>query len=670
MSFYVSSLLNTNSIKMKKLSLIIAVVLLCLLMPHSYAQKQSGMFYATMETKDALALQKDHPSDVKIITSQNGNSAVMLSENAAEELHHKVLVHGPGFVYEQSQAAAIHSIEALASIKSSKLAAAAFSITQDQLVNQSLNLVNSNNITAQIKELENYGTRYHTTNSARQAVLDLKTKWENLAGNRSDVSVRIVNHTSTSMPSVVMTITGTEKPDDFVIIGGHIDSTARGADATNAPGADDNASGIATITEAARVLFSMNFKPKRTIEFMAYAAEEVGLRGSKEIAQDYKSRNVNVVAYVQFDMTNYIGSSNDIYISTDSYNSQNLNNFLIQLLGHYNASGAHQLTYGTTICNYGCSDHYSWAQQGYETSFPFEATFNQSNPNIHTTNDTFSRSDTSGKHAAKFTKLALEFLIEVSNGVSGGGPTPITYCASKGNTVSDEYIGTVQLGTINKTSGASNGYSDHTVSSTNLGKGSSNTITVTPVWTGTVYNEAYAVWIDYNQNGSFTDAGELVWSKTASKTTPVSGSFTVPSGAKDGATRMRVSMKYNGIPTSCEAFNYGEVEDYTVVIGAAQLAISDQKNTNTIEKHNLVTDDLIIESYPNPIDGNFMNVVIHNEVWKKSKVQITDGKGNVLKRLNLKGKSTKIDVSDFASGVYFLTLANGTEKITKQLIKK
>jgi hypothetical protein len=58
--------------------------------------------------------------------------------------------------------------------------------------------------------------------------------------------------------------------------------------------------------------------------------------------------------------------------------------------------------------------------------------------------------------------------------------------------------------------------------STNLTKGTSNTITITPTWTGK-YNEGYAVWIDYNQNGSFSD-GELVIVKAASQTTPVSGS--------------------------------------------------------------------------------------------------------------------------------------------------
>lgn len=143
----------------------------------------------------------------------------------------------------------------------------------------------------------------------------------------------------------------------------------------------------------------------------------------------------------------------------------------------------------------------------------------------------------------------------------------LNYCASNGNNTSDEYIGNVQLGDINNSTGAgSGGYADHTGISTNLIIGDANTITVTPTWTGTVYNEGYAAWIDYNQDGDFTDSGEQVWTRSASKTTPVSGSFTVPASATVGNTRMRVSMKYNGVPTSCESFDYGEVEDYTVNI--------------------------------------------------------------------------------------------------------
>ena len=156
----------------------------------------------------------------------------------------------------------------------------------------------------------------------------------------------------------------------------------------------------------------------------------------------------------------------------------------------------------------------------------------------------------------------------------GGGTTPPTgtnYCTSKGASVNDEYIQKVALGTISNTSTGGNGYSDFTSISTTLAKGSSNTITITPRWTGTTYNEGYGVFIDYNQDGDFSDAGETVYTKAPSKTTPVVGSFTVPTSATTGETRMRVVLKYNATPTACEAsFEYGEVEDYTVVIGGAQ----------------------------------------------------------------------------------------------------
>jgi trimeric autotransporter adhesin len=146
----------------------------------------------------------------------------------------------------------------------------------------------------------------------------------------------------------------------------------------------------------------------------------------------------------------------------------------------------------------------------------------------------------------------------------------LNYCASNGNSVADEYIGRVQLGSINNATGASaGGYADYTTISASLTKGMSATITITPTWTATTYNEGYSVWIDYNKDGDFADAGEQVWTKAASQITPVSGSFTVPTSATTGTTRMRVSMKYNGVPTACEVFSYGEVEDYGITIGSS-----------------------------------------------------------------------------------------------------
>ncbi|WP_299223709.1 immunoglobulin-like domain-containing protein [uncultured Psychroserpens sp.] len=141
----------------------------------------------------------------------------------------------------------------------------------------------------------------------------------------------------------------------------------------------------------------------------------------------------------------------------------------------------------------------------------------------------------------------------------------LNYCNSASTNTNDEYISRVQLNTIDNSSGPQF-YSDFTGISTTLTKDTQYTITVTPTWTGTIYNEAYGVWIDYNRDGDFNDANELVFTQGNTQETPVSGSFTIPSSAVENATRMRVTMRYNQVPGPCDNFTYGEVEDYTVVI--------------------------------------------------------------------------------------------------------
>lgn len=141
----------------------------------------------------------------------------------------------------------------------------------------------------------------------------------------------------------------------------------------------------------------------------------------------------------------------------------------------------------------------------------------------------------------------------------------LNYCDSQSQNINDEFIGRVQLNTIDNASGGQF-YTDFTGISTTLDKGTQYTITITPTWTGTIFPEGYAVWIDYNQDGDFVDMGEQVFSQAPTTNTPVSGSFTVPSSSLSGATRMRVSLKYNGVPGPCETFTYGEVEDYTVIL--------------------------------------------------------------------------------------------------------
>ncbi len=390
---------------MKKLHLITLVVLL--LSFNSFAQ-DSKSIYATMSLSDALELKKDLPDEVEILEKRRNEAAVFFTDHAGHYLHDKVLVHGPGYIFKNSEEDAIAALYKEAKeIPANKMA---FTITEDALVNPALDLINTQNIEDHILELESYGTRYHAYPIAIDVANDLKDKWEAMAVQygRSDVSVRLFNHVNTNMPSVIMTIEGAETPDEFVVVGGHLDSTS--SNNNNAPGADDDASGIATMTESVRALFELGFVPNRTIEIMAYAAEEIGLVGSAEIAEEYADNDVDVISVVQFDMTNYNGSAIDVSFITD-YTNGTLNSFLMELIDHYNADGIHEITYGTSLCNYGCSDHASWTSEGYMASFPFEANFGQHNGNIHSPGDTFSVSGTAN-HAAKFSKLCTEYLIE------------------------------------------------------------------------------------------------------------------------------------------------------------------------------------------------------------------------------------------------------------------
>ncbi len=140
---------------------------------------------------------------------------------------------------------------------------------------------------------------------------------------------------------------------------------------------------------------------------------------------------------------------------------------------------------------------------------------------------------------------------------------PPTYCTSKGNNYSYEWISRVRVGSLDNSSGAA-GYTDFTGTTVNLTRGNSASVTLNPGFSSSSYTEYWKIWIDYNQDGDFTDSGEEVFSGVGSSA--VSGSFTVSSGATTGATRMRVSMKWDAAQTSCETFSYGEVEDYTVNI--------------------------------------------------------------------------------------------------------
>lgn len=236
----------------------------------------------------------------------------------------------------------------------------------------------------------------------------------------------------------------------------------------------------------------------------------------------------------------------------------------------------------------------------------------------------------------------------------------VTYCSSQGNSAADERIGKVVFGTINNTSTGTTGYENYTAISTNAARGTAYTITITPSWTSTIYNEGYGVFIDYNQDGDFSDSGETVWTKTASKTTPVTGTITIPATAALGTTRLRISMKYNGVPTSCEGFSYGQVEDYSINITASGTVAAEEIAAGLIE----TTEASGLTVYPNPVESQ-LNVSLSEEKGYSYKILNTLGQ-----QLGSGQVAGSIDVSKLSTGIYLIELNNGDKKIVKKFAKK
>jgi hypothetical protein len=236
-------------------------------------------------------------------------------------------------------------------------------------------------------------------------------------------------------------------------------------------------------------------------------------------------------------------------------------------------------------------------------------------------------------------------------------PFVVTYCTSRGTSTSREFISRVRVGSIDNTSGNNGGYGNFTALSTTMVRGTSQTITINPGWSSTARSEAYRVWIDYNGDGDFADAGEQVFSRNKTTATSVSGTFTVPSTAVVGSTRMRVSMKYNSNPTACETFASGEVEDYTVQIqatpGARLSSGPDQKA------------GFEFEVYPNPVhEIVFINTDQLPEIYE---VIIQDVNGRIVMQA---GTVDQIDVSHLQRGIYLFRISANGELVTRKFIKE
>jgi hypothetical protein len=243
----------------------------------------------------------------------------------------------------------------------------------------------------------------------------------------------------------------------------------------------------------------------------------------------------------------------------------------------------------------------------------------------------------------------------------------VAYCASKGNGQADEWIDRVSLSNLTRTSASDAGYIYFTSTSANVTAGTSYSLGYSAGFrSGYSASEFWKVWIDWNKDGDFLDAGEQVVSRSSTSANNLSTTFRVPTTARNGTTRMRVSMKWNSANTSCETFSYGEVEDYNVVVsgGAAK----------QIEKFVDNDEDLsALQVFPNPANDK-LQLELPNIAWFENAtllmvdMQGKTWKNEILSSPNNDLEKAELKVDNLPNGLYNIIIFSEKSRISKKIL--
>lgn len=192
----------------------------------------------------------------------------------------------------------------------------------------------------------------------------------------SDVQYDPYSFSSTSARNVVATLPGTVNPQRVVLLGAHLDSTSP-ISSTLAPGANDNASGVAGLMMIAQVLRQYSFE--NTIRFVAFTGEEQGLYGSQHYANAALARGDSIVGVVIFDMIAWHSALNQIDIEGETAWLP-LMNVMRDACARYSGVGT------TMVLNSWGSDHVPFQDVGYPAFLAIESEY-PSYPCYHQTCD-------------------------------------------------------------------------------------------------------------------------------------------------------------------------------------------------------------------------------------------------------------------------------------------
>jgi len=229
-------------------------------------------------------------------------------------------------------------------------------------------LVDADSAYAFVTRLEAFQTRYIWTDSIDRARDWMVQKF--LDWGYTDVTTPDFYYGGGWHYNVMAVKPGWAEPDKVIVIGGHYDSITYGVSPgplSYAPGADDNASGTTVALELARIMSELSFR--KTLIFMAFSAEEVGLVGSYAAANDFLQSGTNVEVMLNFDMVAH---------DPDNLSRVNLSSGEVTAYREITADAAMRVSsvIPLTATLGSGSDHYSFYTRGFDIVNAIEYDFN------------------------------------------------------------------------------------------------------------------------------------------------------------------------------------------------------------------------------------------------------------------------------------------------------
>lgn len=240
-----------------------------------------------------------------------------------------------------------------------------------------------------------------------------------------------------------------------------------------------------------------------------------------------------------------------------------------------------------------------------------------------------------------------------------GACSALAYCPAQAEHADDEWIVAVQVGTwahISDIGGG--GYQNFTDKLPGLLELKPNTIlpvTVTPGFVGQPFKELFRIFVDFNADGDFDDAGELAFDPGFAHNGPMSGTLAVPNFDHTGLVRMRVMMKFSSgassLPKPCETFGFGQVEDYCVQL----LPTGVSSVPNFSEKQES------LRAFPQPAAQQVTLVFPADFAPDAGDLLAWDAAGRAVpvSVSSLEGQSVHISTSDWLPGIYRIRAAAG-----------